>query len=79
MDAVFQELDVAWGFHAATCEHIDATIAFFDRHLLAAAPATAPAPAAKRPSQNQHAHAQHSRPPHTHAQHGRAKTTSRQT
>mmetsp|Transcript_51583 Transcript_51583/g.85544 ORF Transcript_51583/g.85544 Transcript_51583/m.85544 type:complete len:330 (-) Transcript_51583:456-1445(-) len=33
MDAVFQELDVAYGYHAATCEHIQATLAFYERHL----------------------------------------------
>lgn len=80
MDAVFQELDVAWGFHAATCEHIEATIAFFERHLPAAAAATAPAPAAKRPGQSQHAHAsthaQHEpRAPHSHPPHGTKKAS----
>ena len=46
MDAIFQELDVAWGFHAATCEHIGATVRFFDRHLAATTPRTAVAPKA---------------------------------
>ena len=33
LDAVFQELDLAWGFHAATCEHAAATMRFFARHI----------------------------------------------
>ena len=32
-DAVSQELDVAYGYHAATCEHITASLAFFERHM----------------------------------------------
>lgn len=33
LDGVFQELDVAYAYHAATCEHIEKTIDFFMRHM----------------------------------------------
>ena len=33
MDCIFQQLDVAYGFHAATCEHMGETVAFFRRSL----------------------------------------------
>ena len=45
MDAVFQELDVAYGYHAATCEHIAASLAFFGRHMPARSEAAATAKA----------------------------------
>lgn len=32
MDGIFQELDVAYASHANTCEHVEATLAFFARH-----------------------------------------------
>ena len=33
LDAIFQELDVAFAFHANTCEHAAATMRFFERSI----------------------------------------------
>ena len=47
-NAISQELDVAYGYHAATCEHIAASLAFFERHM-PSRPGAAAAAAAARP------------------------------
>ena len=31
MDGIFARLDLAYAYHASTCEHVDKTIAFFQR------------------------------------------------
>ena len=62
MDAVFQELDVAYAYHAATCEHIDASLAFFARHLPSKAVqggATAPSAAGGKTKKASHLHTTH--------------------
>ena len=33
MDAIFARLDLAYAYHASTCEHIESTIAFFRRSV----------------------------------------------
>lgn len=32
MDGIFARLDAAYAYHASTCEHVQATLAFFERH-----------------------------------------------